>query len=657
MASANGIPFPVVVVSTAGTGLQAAYGFDEGSGGTAADASGNGNRATLSGVTWTTGKYGSALSLSGTSQFATVPSSPTLNLTTGTLEAWVRFTSINRWNGVIAKGDVNQDARHNYAIEIDDTNRVTCEVGNGSTFNIVKSFNTVVTGQFYHLACTWDGAQLRLYINGALNRSAAQTITPASNTAPLSIGQYGGSVDRFAGRIDEVRIYNVALSQTLIQADMNTAVTQPADTTPPVRSAGSPSGTLAAGTTQTTLSLVTDEAATCRYGTAPNVAYGALPNAFAATGGTSHSTLITGLTDGSSYTYYVRCSDVAANADASDYAIAFAIAKPADTTPPMRSAGSPSGTLAAGTTQTTLSLVTDEAATCRYGTAPNVAYGALPNVFATTGSTSHSTAVSGLTDGSSYTYYVRCSDVAGNADASDYAIAFAIAKPADTTPPMRSAGSPSGTLAAGTTQTTLSLVTDEAATCRYGTAANLAYSALPNAFAATGGTSHSTLVTGLADGSSYTYYVRCSDVAGNADANDYAIAFAVAKPADTTPPVRSAGSPSGTLAAGTTQTTLSLVTDEAATCRYGTAPNVAYGALPNAFATTGGTSHSTPVTRTRPTAAATPITCAAATSRATPMPMTTRSRLPSRSRLTRRRRCDPRGRRAERSPRARRKRR
>ena len=135
-----------------------------------------------------------------------------------------------------------------------------------------------------------------------------------------------------------------------------------------------------------------------------------------------------GLTDGSSYTYYVRCSDVAANADASDYAIAFAVAKPADTTPPVRSAGSPSGTLAAGTTQTTLSLVTDEAATCRYGTAPNVAYGALPNVFATTGSTSHSTAVSGLTDGSSYTYYVRCSDTAANADASDYAIAFAVAQ-------------------------------------------------------------------------------------------------------------------------------------------------------------------------------------------------------------------------------------
>ena len=43
---------------------------------------------------------------------------------------------------------MNQDAKHNYAIEIDDTNAVTCEIGNGSTFDVVKSTTRVVTGQF-----------------------------------------------------------------------------------------------------------------------------------------------------------------------------------------------------------------------------------------------------------------------------------------------------------------------------------------------------------------------------------------------------------------------------------------------------------------------------------------------------------------------------
>ena len=740
---ASWLPESAPVASAAASGLQAAYGFDEGTGGFAADASGNGNGATLSDATWTSGKFGTAVSLNGTSQFATVASSPTLNLTTGTLEAWVKFTSINRWNGIIAKGNVNQDAKLNYAIELDDTNVVTCEVGNGSTFNIVKSTSTVATGQFYHLACTWDGARLRLYINGALNRSTNQTITPASNTAPLSIGQYGGNVDRFSGVIDEVRIYNVALSQALIQTDMNSPVGRAADTTAPVRSAGSPSGTLPAGTRQTTLTLITNEAATCRYGTTANVAYSALPNAFATTGGTSHSTAITGLSDGSSYTYYVRCSDQASNANLDDFAITFSVAQPADTTPPVRSGGSPSGTLAAGTTQTTLSLATNEAATCRYGTVANVAYSALPNTFATTGGTAHSTTVAGLTNGSSYAYYIRCSDQASNPNPDDFTIAFGVAQapstlraayalneasgtaaadasgngntgavtsgtwttsakfggalsfngtssvvtvgsrasldlsasgtleawvrlnalnrwngvlakgnvnidashnyaievdtnnlvncevgngtsfnvvksaaslttgqfyhvactwdgsqlrlyingvlsrstsqtltPAantaplylgqyggdvdrfagtldevriygsaltqaqiqtdmatplgtsasDTSPPVRSNGQPAGVLPAGTTQATLALTTNENATCRYGTAAGTSYALLPTPFSATGSTSHSSQITGLTNGGSFTYYVRCVDVAGNSNPDDFTIAFSVAQP-------------------------------------------------------------------------------------------------------------------------------
>jgi hypothetical protein len=47
---------------------------------------------------------------------------------------------------------------------------------------------------------------------------------PAGNTAPLYIGQYGGDVDRLDGMVDEVRIYNRALSATEIQQDMNTPI-------------------------------------------------------------------------------------------------------------------------------------------------------------------------------------------------------------------------------------------------------------------------------------------------------------------------------------------------------------------------------------------------------------------------------------------------
>jgi hypothetical protein len=60
-----------------------------------------------------------------------------------------------------------------------------------------------------------------------------------------------------------------------------------------------------AGTTQTTVSLVTDELATCRYGTAPGGVWGAAA-VFGTTGGLTHTTLVTGLTGGISYTVDVR---------------------------------------------------------------------------------------------------------------------------------------------------------------------------------------------------------------------------------------------------------------------------------------------------------------------------------------------------------------
>ncbi len=157
-------------------------------------------------------------------------------------------------------------------------------------------------------------------------------MTPAANSSPLYIGQYGGNADRLDGVIDEVRLYNVALSQAQIQSDMNSPLgtaPPPPDSTPPVRSNGQPTGTLAAGTTQASLSLTTSENATCRYGPTAGVAYAALPTSFTTTGGTTHSTTVTGLVNGASYTYFVRCQDAASNANPNDFQIAFAVAQPA----------------------------------------------------------------------------------------------------------------------------------------------------------------------------------------------------------------------------------------------------------------------------------------------------------------------------------------
>jgi hypothetical protein len=796
--TATFVPLPTLASLVLG------FGFDEGAGTMVGDASGRGNTGTITGATWTpSGKIGQALSFDGVDDSVSVPDSTSLDLSqTGTIGAWVRLTTVNRWNAVMAKGSTGIDALYNYAIDIAADNRPNCVVGNGTSFAMVAATTVLAAQQWYHLACTWDGSQLRFYVNGILNASATQTLTPAGNAAPLFVGQYGGGADQLAGVIDEVRIYSLPLSASDIQLVMNTSLV---DSTPPVRSNGQPAGTLPVGTTQTTLSLSTNENATCRYGSVAGVAYGAMPNTFTTTGGTIHSTTLTGLTNGANYTRYVRCIDNGNNANPDDFTIAFAVGSTTDTTPPLRSNGQPTGTLPVGTTQTTLSLSTNENATCRYATVAGVAYSAMPSTFTTTGGTTHSTTLTGLTNGTSYTRYVRCIDSASNANPDDFTIAFAVANTApatlalgfgldegsgtsvgdasgnantgtitgaawttpgkygsalsfdgvddvvtvadsasldrgqtgtigawvklaavnrwnavmakgstdvdaqhnyaidiapdnrpncivangtsfnmvvatialtaqqwyhlactwdgsqlrffingnlnasaaqtvtpvgnaapllvgqfgngldplsgvidevrvystaltgpeivsamntalvggDSTPPTRSNGQPTGTLPIGTTQTTLSLTTNEAATCRYATTAGVAYAAMTNTFATTGGASHTTSVTGLTNGTSYTYYVRCVDGASNPNTNDFPISFAVA--GDTTPPTRSNGQPTGTLPIGTTQTTLSLTTNEPATCRYATTPGVSYGAMANTFATTGGTSHSTPV--------------------------------------------------------------
>ena len=97
------------------------------------------------------------------------------------------------------------------------------------------------------------------------------------------------------------------------------------DSTPPIRSDGTPSSDLSAGTTATTLSLATNEAATCKFSTTPDTSYAAMTRSFTTSGGTAHSTSLTGLENGESYTYYIRCADSLSNANTTDYTISFEV--------------------------------------------------------------------------------------------------------------------------------------------------------------------------------------------------------------------------------------------------------------------------------------------------------------------------------------------
>ncbi|MFA5962201.1 MAG: hypothetical protein WC848_05960 [Parcubacteria group bacterium] len=179
------------------------------------------------------------------------------------------------------------------------------------------------------------------------------------------------------------------------------------------------------------------------------------------------------------------------------------------------------GATEAVTTAVTLNITcpTDDWATVQ------MAFGntASPTNWATCATTASHTLTSG---NGSKTVYMRFRD-GGLTVTSDTTDTITLNIP-DTTPPVLSNGTPSGTLTKGTTSATVGVTTNENATCKYSTTAETAYASMTDEFTTTTGTTtHSFSATGLIDGGSYTYYVRCADEALNPTVSDYAISFSI----------------------------------------------------------------------------------------------------------------------------------
>jgi hypothetical protein len=206
------------------TGLVASYNFDAGTGTTVADLSGNANAGTITGANWATaGKNGGALSFNGTSNYVQVADSNSLDLTTGmTLEAWVNPAALGTaWRTVLFKEQSGGMIYSLYANQ--DTTRPVGQVNIGGEQNVVGAASLALN-TWSHLAVTYDGSALRLYVNGAVVAT-----TPATGTIPASTGVLrmgGNSVwgEWFGGLLDDVRIYSRALSAGEIATDMGRPV-------------------------------------------------------------------------------------------------------------------------------------------------------------------------------------------------------------------------------------------------------------------------------------------------------------------------------------------------------------------------------------------------------------------------------------------------
>jgi hypothetical protein len=204
--------------------LVAAYSFDEGSGTTVADASGNANDGTISGAAWSSqGKFGGALAFDGSNGWVTIADAPNLDLTTGmTLEAWVYPTAaLSGWCTVVMKEHFSSAVYYLFANS--DTNQPATGVFVGSE-QMLRGGTPLATNTWTHLATTYNGTMQHLYVNGVRVASQPQVGPILASTAPLRIGGNSVMGEYFQGRIDNVRIYNRALSASEIWIDMNTPV-------------------------------------------------------------------------------------------------------------------------------------------------------------------------------------------------------------------------------------------------------------------------------------------------------------------------------------------------------------------------------------------------------------------------------------------------
>jgi hypothetical protein len=198
------------------------------------DVSGNNNYGTMSGATRTSsGRYGRALNFDGTNDWVTVNDAASLDLTSGmTLEAWVYPTATSTpWRTIVMK---EQSGNLIYSLAANsDRNQPATSVFAGSGRTLYGGSRLAVN-TWTHLAATYDGATQRLYVNGSQVATRSQNGGIRVSTGPLQIGRNSVWGQYFRGRIDEVRIYNCALTTSEIRSDRNSALPTPSTTAPAV---------------------------------------------------------------------------------------------------------------------------------------------------------------------------------------------------------------------------------------------------------------------------------------------------------------------------------------------------------------------------------------------------------------------------------------
>ena len=194
--------------------------FEENTGTTIKDKSGNGNTGTLyNSPTWTQGKIGSAIDLNGTNQYADITTSSSAIQGYGTFEIWFKPNNCSAANQSIFSQ--RYTSWHGRGIIIS-SNTISGWSRNGSATWQSVTLGSCVNNQWYHAVLTQEGNIIKGYLNGVFISSLDMTSSlDGSYLNYYTIGKYTNDSYFFDGTVDNVKIYNYARTQKQIIEDMN----------------------------------------------------------------------------------------------------------------------------------------------------------------------------------------------------------------------------------------------------------------------------------------------------------------------------------------------------------------------------------------------------------------------------------------------------
>jgi len=215
--------FTIGLNGTPASDLVAHYPFNETSGTSAADVSGNGRTATLSGgSSWVAGRAGNAANLNGSNAYASLPSGIVSGLNDFTIAAWVKLNGSGGWQRIFDFG--TGTTTNMFLTPQSGTGgvlRFAITTGGSGTEQRINAPTALSTGSWKHVAVTLSGTTGTLYVDGtAVATNASMTLKPSSlgNTTLNYIGRSQYADPYLNGAVDDFRIYDRALSAAEISA-------------------------------------------------------------------------------------------------------------------------------------------------------------------------------------------------------------------------------------------------------------------------------------------------------------------------------------------------------------------------------------------------------------------------------------------------------